>query len=251
MTTLPPSRQPVAPGALPLRSRRPRALCPQLHGSAPASPAFTMIELLVVMGVIAVILAMAVPAMQSMMTGNRLIQAADTLRNQLAFAQQEAIKDNEAIEVRFYKYVDRNLPGKEAHFRAYQFIKKVTATTERGREGSGREQFRNLPVSKIERFPEGILILEDKQYSTLVTSTKMIRETRNILIPDSDEGEYYAFMFRPDGSTTLPKTGSDLWFITLVNEIDVIAEGSKLPSNFVTLQVDAHNGTVRQYQPGR
>jgi uncharacterized protein (TIGR02596 family) len=211
-----------------------------------------MIELLVVMGVIAIILAIAVPAMQAMLAGNKLTQAATGMRAQLAAAQQQAIKDNEAIEVRFYKFIDKNLPNREAKFRAYQFVKKVTATTEKGRTSSrsSREGFRVLPISKIVRLPDGIVIMDDKEYSTLVTSQKMIRESRNIRIPDSEDQEYYGFMYRPDGSTTLPKSGGDLWFLTLVNEGDVQGESSKLPSNFVTVQVDAHNGNVREFQPG-
>lgn len=211
-----------------------------------------MIELLVVMGVIAVILAMAVPAMQSMLSGNKLTQAADNLQTALATMQQEAIKGNEAVEVRFYKFRDMNLPVTQPQFRAYQFVKKVTATTERGRENKGgnRDGFRVVPLSKIERLPEGIIMLNESEYSTILTDQKMIRETRNVRIPDSEDGEYYAFHFRPDGSTTLPKTGSEQWYLTLVNEADVLANAGALPPNFVTIQVDAHNGTVRQFQPG-
>lgn len=212
-----------------------------------------MIELLVVMGVIAVILAMAVPAMQSMLSGNKLVQAGDDLESALATMQQEAIKGNEAVEVRFYSFRDTNLPVAAPQFRAYQFVKKVTATIEKDRDSAGaksRDGFRVLPLSKIERLPEGIIIFNDDQYSTLVTSPKMIRESRNVRIPDSEEGEYYAFHFRPDGSTTLPKVGAEQWFVTLVNEADVIANAGGLPANFITLQVDAHNGTVRKFQPG-
>jgi uncharacterized protein (TIGR02596 family) len=220
---------------------------------SPASGGFSMIELLVVMGVIAVIMAMAVPAIQSMLSGNKLIQAADDLQSSLATMQQEAIKGNEAVEVRFYSYRDTNLPVTAPQFRAYQFVKKVTATLEKDRESSGssnRDGFRVLPLSKIERLPEGIIMFNDDEYSSLITSPKMIRETRNVRIPDSEDGEYYAFHFRPDGSTTLPKTGSDQWFVSLVNEADVLANAGGLPPNFVTLQVDAHNGTVREFQPG-
>ena len=211
-----------------------------------------MIELLVVMGVIAIILAMAVPAMQGMMAGNKLVQAGDSLISSLATMQQEAIKSNEAVEVRFYVYRDLNSPIQTPQFKAYQFVKKVTATSEKDRQtrGGSRDGFKVVPLSKIERLPEGILMLNDEEYSTLITSPKMIRETRNVRIPDSEEGEYYAFHFRPDGSTTLPKTGSDLWFVTLVNEGDVVANSGGLPPNFVTVQVDAHNGTARKFQPG-
>ncbi|MCB1094245.1 MAG: Verru_Chthon cassette protein D [Verrucomicrobiae bacterium] len=212
---------------------------------------FSMIELLVVMGVIAIILAMAVPAMQSMLAGNKLVQAADDLQSALATMQQEAIKGNEAVEVRFYTFRDLNLPISNPQFRAYQFVKKVTATTERDRKSSGRNDgFVVIPLSKIERLPEGVIMLNESEYSTLITSQKMIRETRNVRIPDSEDGEYYAFHFRPDGSTTLPKTGSEQWYVTLVNEADVLANAGGLPANFVTLQVDAHNGTVRKFQPG-
>jgi uncharacterized protein (TIGR02596 family) len=201
---------------------------------------FSMIELLVVMGVIAIILAMAVPAMQSMLAGNKLVQAGDDLASALATMQQEAIKGNEAVEVRFYTFRDMNLPVTTPQFRAYQFVKKVTATTESNRRSSGasRDGFVVVPLSKIERLPEGVIMLNDSEYSTLITSQKMIR------------GEYYAFHFRPDGSTTLPKTGSDQWFVTLVNEADVLASAGALPANFITLQVDAHNGSARKFQPG-
>ncbi|MDA0812159.1 MAG: Verru_Chthon cassette protein D [Verrucomicrobia bacterium] len=213
---------------------------------------FSMIELLVVMGVIAIILAMAVPAMQSMMAGNKLVQAGDELASSLATMQQEAIKGNEAVEVRFYTFRDLNLPVATPQFRAYQFVKKVTASTESSRKSTGasKDGFVVVPLSKIERLPEGIIMLNESEYSTLITSQKMIRESRNVRIPDSEDGEYYAFHFRPDGSTTLPKTGSDQWFVTLVNEADILANAGGLPANFVTLQVDAHNGSARKFQPG-
>ena len=214
---------------------------------------FSMIELLVVMGVIAVILAMAVPAMQSMLSGNKLTQSADSIKSAFSTMQQEAIKGNEAVEVRLYRYRDLNSPVTQPQFRAYQFVKKVTASIEEDRtsqQGGSRQGFRVVPLSKIERLPEGIIIFNNDEYSTLVTSQKMIRESKNVRIPDSEDGEYYAFLFRPDGSTSLPKTGSEQWYLTLVNEPDVLTNGGSLPSNFITIQVDAHNGTVREFRPG-
>lgn len=62
---------------------------------------FTMTELLIVVGIVAVLAALAVPSFQGAIDKYRLKSAADTLRGDLQYARTQSITNNQYVSVNF------------------------------------------------------------------------------------------------------------------------------------------------------
>src|SRR4051794_35822389 len=60
---------------------------------------FSLIELLAVMGIIALIVGFTIPAVTTMMRGSQLTQGSQLLGDQIALARQLALSENRSIEV--------------------------------------------------------------------------------------------------------------------------------------------------------
>ena len=78
-----------------------------------ASRAFSLVELLVVMAVIAIVAGFAVPAVTTMLKGSQLTQGSQMVVDQIALARQTALSRNRSVEVRFYKFADPEIPGED------------------------------------------------------------------------------------------------------------------------------------------
>ena len=83
----------------------------KLKAHSLASRAFSLVELLVVVAVIAIVAGFAVPAVTTMLKGSQLTQGSQTVVDQIALARQTALSRNRSIEVRFYKFADSEIPG--------------------------------------------------------------------------------------------------------------------------------------------
>jgi len=215
---------------------------------------FSLIEMLVVLGVIGLIAGFAVPSITDALKGSTLTQAADLLTAQIATASETSTIENESISIEFYKYADSQIPGSTAEFRAFQLVKRSRDA------GTGAEENEFESVSEFIRLPDGIIILDNPTYSTLVTSP-FTRCSRTANIPERDgntgatiSASCHRFEFRPNGTTNLRKGKSQtiersrtLWFLTLADE--VTSRGNQLPDNFITLQVDPFTGSIRKLQP--
>jgi len=62
---------------------------------------FTLIELMIVIVVLGIVAAIALPSFQSIIEKRRLVGAADTLFANLQFARSEAIKQNRIVQFQF------------------------------------------------------------------------------------------------------------------------------------------------------
>lgn len=225
MTTFSPAARPAGP---PCRSDRART-------------AFTLVELLVVIAVIALIAGLAVPAIEPMMKGSKLTTSADNVKFSLAAWRQQAIAENSPIEVRFLSYIDPTVPGQREAYRGYQ----AGRFRQKKKEG-GAGDFVFDPLGNVQKLPEGIVFSSQDQMSSLLTSEKVRKGSHEFLVEGQDNLPFKSFSFRPDGSTELPKRAGDTWFLSIVQERDD-EQASMNPDNFVTLQIDAFNGSVRSY----
>ena len=195
------------------------------HRLPPPIKAFTILELLTVIAIMALVVTLSIPAVTGMMGGLNQSQAADTVVGQLKYANQIALTRNKPVEVRFYKFTDPNIPGSGNSFRAMQ---SWIATS---------------PVTKVQRLPGTMIISSDSSLSDMLGNPQTPPSGQTI--PSLPSGyTYCSFQFRPDGSTTLP-SGANNHFLTVVSET---AKGSP-PPNFATIQIEPVTGGIRVYRP--
>jgi len=212
--------------------------------------AFSLIELMVVLGAVGLLLAFAAPNLFSLITSNSLTGEGTVLRNQLTYAQQIAISKNADVEVRFFRSADLSNAQPEEAFRSYQLYQY-------------NMQGELAPISNFFKIKAPVAVHEslstvlDPQENTSNKDKKFgfgSPTPGNASAPTGSGGvpqstSYVAFRFRPDGSTDLPfrTQGGDTWYITLVQ-----GEGALLsddPDNYFCLQVNPYNGQVSEFRP--
>ena len=213
--------------------------------------AFSLIELMVVLGVVGLLLAFAAPNLLSLISANSLTGEGQVLRNQLTYAQQIAISKSADVEVRFFKMPDYANARPDEAFRAFQLFQY-------------NQSGQLAPISTFFRIRSPVAVHES--LSTLLdprangASAKdkkfgFSSPTQGRAEAPAGEGgtlqstEYVSFRFRPDGSTDLPyrTTSQDTWYITLVQGEGAIQ--SSKPDNYLCLQINPYNGQVSEFRP--
>ncbi|MEC5126986.1 Verru_Chthon cassette protein D [Verrucomicrobiales bacterium BCK34] len=213
--------------------------------------AFSLIEMMVVLGVVGLLLAFAAPNLFSLLTSSTLSGEGTVLRNQFTYAQQIAVSKSSDVEVRFFKYADESAAQLDERFRAYQLYQF-------DREGN------MVPVSSFFRIKTPVAVHEDRTtlLNTGASSGNQNDRKYGFIAPYEGVAEapvgsggtqvptkYVAFRFRPDGSTDLPfrTSQNDTWYLTLVQGEGALAESD--PANYVCLQVNSYNGQVTEFRP--
>lgn len=221
--------------------------------SRPASRrrAFSLIELMVVLGVVGLLLAFAAPNLFSLISANTLTGEGSVLRNQLTYAQQLAISKSADVEVRFFRMADPTNARTEMAYRGFQLYQY-------NQEGL------LAPISNFFRIRTPVAVHEELSTLLRPQSNRASARERSfgytspyIGRADAPAGpngrlentEYVAFRFRPDGSTDLPfrAAGNDTWYITLVQGEGAIQ--TNRPDNYLCLQVNPYNGSVSEFRP--
>ncbi len=195
--------------------------------------AFTLLELLVVVAIMAIILAFAVPAVNGILRGRGLTEAAEAVRGQLALARQTALAGNRSIQVRFYE-----LPGEAEPAPAFRALQLVDVT-----EGA-------TPISAVTRLPTGAVLNNSDAFSTLLTQD-VSRRSGKVDLPGHAGTPYIGVTYLPDGSTDLPFSGTPdgrHWCATIVRSTQA-TNGSELPANFATLQIQPVTGHLTVHRP--
>ncbi len=217
---------------------------------------FTLVEVLVVLVIISIIMFMAVPNMGGMIKGSKLTQAGDQLRYDLELAQQAANKDSTPMEVRFYKFDDpeQAVTSSGQLYTAYGIYRLLPDLDKPSDPTAPRILD---PLIKIKKLPPGIVIPEDPLMCTLISNEKIPTGPEEVrgLIPTVKRtpAVYRAFQFTAEGGTNLEKSGKEQWYLTLIDANEVVKNGGSvngiIPTNYITLQVDAFNGAIRWFQP--
>lgn len=198
--------------------------------------AFTLLELLLVVGVVSVLLGLVAPTVHEALKASQLKDAANIIYNRITEARQLAMSLGTQTEVRFYRSTHRSGVSKRPLLHKVQVLALLIAAGEED-ASSGEPVFQ--PTSSPESWKENIVISDDPDQSSICKLTYRFEET-----PAGNQ-RFIAFRFHPDGSTTLPVGES--WFLTVMDERHVF--NGPLPKNFITLQIDPATGRVRSFQP--
>jgi len=211
--------------------------------------AFSLIEMMIILGLVGLLLAFAAPNLFSLLGSTSLSGEGTLIENQLTLAQQMAVSKSADVEVRFFSLADASAAQTEEAYRAFQLF-----------------QFNNegdmIPISPFFRIRAPVAIHED--LSTILSTGEGSETDRKYGFSSPRAGEYnapagaggalvstpyVAFRFRPDGSTDLPYRAAedDTWYLTLVQ-----GEGANRtadPDNYVCLQINPYNGQITQFRP--
>lgn len=208
-------------------------------GRAALRRAFTLIEMLLVITIVAVLMTLAIPVTNSVLKSNQITTATQMVVDQLTLARQTALANNRVVEVRFYEFENAESVSDGPSIGAIQtLIFDETNTTSK-------------PLGEITYIPDGATLSKEATLSTVLDSSRERKDwpenDPQLSLPRSIGTNYktYSLRFRPDGSTDLGGSTTG-WFITIHSSNDARTP----PPNYATVQIDPFNGALRLYRPG-
>ena len=198
--------------------------------------AFTLTEISVVMLIIGILTALAIPSFISIQQNTELSSGVQIIVDNLNLARQTALAQNRSIEFRFFKFKKGQLKREGYRSVCYYLINEETD--------------KEVPQIRMQYLPDSVMLSNDpknKGDSTLlwvaegngVAKSPFVGQME---IPGLGNTEYIAFRFRPNGSTDLPSfsPSDDTWFVTIQKQ----NENDK-PKNFYVVQLDPHTGKTK------
>jgi len=210
--------------------------------------AFTLIEMLVVVAIIALIVAAMAPLVFGSLAASRLTAAGEIMAAQISFARQRAVSANEEIEVRFYSYDDPEAGGNQITINAMGIYKTTLEAT------GGVANPEPIPVGEIYYLPTGVVVGATQVMSRLLAKAQPeLDSTKQIL---KAQATFRAFRFLPDGSTNIlqilgAEEGETQFYaqsyLSLVE--DRFNDSADVPKNFFAIQIDPSTGRVTSYRP--
>lgn len=209
---------------------------------------FTLVEMLVVVGIIALIVAAMAPMVFGSLAASRLTAAGEVMAAQISFARQRAASANEEIEVRFYSYDDPEAAGTQINVNAMGIYKTTLEAT------GGITEPKPIPISEMYYLPTGVVVSVSQTMSRLLSRARSETDTERHIL--KAPATFRAFRFLPDGSTNIlqvlnAEEGETQFYaqsyISLVE--DRFADSSEVPKNFFAIQIDPSTGRVTTYRP--
>ena len=231
--------------------------------------AFTLIEMLVVMGIIVLMGSLIVPAVSGSLKGTALNQSSQTLLAAFNNAQQTALAKGQTMELRVFLTLDPDAsnastgtpptPGQANSSSPYKIrAVQLYAVQTNPNPGQSAAALIYTPLTKLDFLPSSIIIDSGTTLSSLCNATAYptlgetgapttsVSPTHPSLPRVKTNYSYYKIDFRADGTTSLNPNVS--WFLTLhaLSSGDVMTSP---PSNFYTVELDPVQGSTRSFRP--
>lgn len=204
-----------------------------------AAAAFSVVELLVVVAIIALLIGLVVTGFRSISAAASLSNAGHLANDQLVLARQTAQSRSRVVELRIYR-----VKGRDGQDPAWRALRTVIQT---------EDQRTPTPLSRVQYLPTGIVFSPEIRYSTLL-SAENPHPSHDAAedLPGQPATPYKAILFTPGGGTLLDPAGTsggDKWDLTLLPEVGAKPSGARPAKNFITLVLDPVNGHVKTFQP--
>ena len=198
---------------------------PKRGGRSGAAPgAFSLLELLIVVAIMITLMALATPALTSLLDSGNLARGGQVLADEINLARQLAASQNRVVEVRILKH--DTPPG----FGSLQIW---------GNDAGGA----SVPLGKVMKLPQSIVISENTTVSAALEKTP----TGTMPTNSSLSGKSYAYLrIRPSGAVD-PSLAMSNFFFSVVSARS--GSNSALPPNYVTIQINPLTGTPLVYRP--
>lgn len=206
------------------------------EGFRPRVSAFSLLELLCVIAVIAIMTGLGARALGGLNRSYTITQSAEDLRGLLLIARQEALTRNSPVEIRFCRPSASDPVGF-----VQSILHKADGTL--------------LPLARPLKLPDTVLIdlSSSNLRSTLFNQTNAVSNTTGFAPNTSGLSlpglgttyEVFSFFLRPNGSTSLPLNAGSLPCITIRDAL--IA--SNPPTNYATLLLDPANAKTFIVRP--
>lgn len=192
--------------------------------------AFSLIELLVVIGIMGILLALAMPAVTSTLESNNITRAGEMVADQIVLARQIASTRNLTAEVRFIKVPARSAEG-------YSAV-QIWTTDARGASSA---------ANKAVLLPEGIVVSDRANVSPLFSLS--LSPAGSMPSGPHTGSAYRGVRMSASGAVSPPAAQADRnqLYVTLVNSR--FATSAQAPANFFTVQINPDIGNAEIYRP--
>ncbi|MEM6823187.1 MAG: Verru_Chthon cassette protein D [Verrucomicrobiota bacterium] len=188
--------------------------------------AFSLVELLVVLGIIGVLSTIAIISFGGPSGSFQLTPAANRLKGEINLARHQAMTMNSSYEIRFFQ---ETAGGDYVGYQVYRV------------DADGNPVAENKP----EWLPQEVTIPAERALSPILTES-VIRGTQSSGGPQINGKSYSAFVFSSSG--TLNDVTSVDNFLTLILKNAPRSAGA-LPDNYAALSIVPATGYVRLTQP--
>jgi uncharacterized protein (TIGR02596 family) len=209
-------------------------------------PAFTLIEMLVVIAIVFMLLTLTVVGTGHLIQATRLAEASLMIENSLQLAGQRAALEDREIEIRFFELPAE--PGLPPLYQAFQiFGYEIETDPARPNYNSPTTPaFHPQPVAlgPLQRLPSTIALHASGSFSTLLTDPSRIStpSTTNI---NGIPCQTRRLRFLPRGGTDL--SPSITWTLLLCESSN--ATSAALPPNHSVLRINPSTARITRFRP--